>query len=63
MNLNVYVYIAAMALVGASGPFLKEMNINFRPDQMHLSKVVILGLVVVLNVVSVLISIRIKEKE
>ena len=58
-----YVYIAAMALVGASVPFLKEMNINFRPDQMHLSKGLILGLVVVLNMISVLISIRIKEKE
>lgn len=58
-----YVYFAAMILVGSSGAILKEMNINFRPDRMHLSKGLIFGLVVVLNMISVLISIRIKEKE
>ncbi|MGN0485097.1 MAG: ABC-2 transporter permease [Lachnospiraceae bacterium] len=57
-----YVYLLVIFLIGASGPFLKGLHIKVSPD-MRLPKVIILGLVVVLNMISVLISIRIKEKE
>mgnify|MGYP003605913072 FL=1 len=56
-----FVFIITMALVGASGPILQKVDSRIILKIFNLSPVILLAFVVILNVMSLMISINIKK--
>lgn len=56
-----FVYIITMALVGASGPILQKVDSRIILKIFNLSPVILLAFVVILNVMSIMISMNIKK--
>lgn len=57
-----FVFIIAMALIGASGSILKNIDNNMILKILDISPVFLLGIAVILNFISILISINIKKE-
>lgn len=57
-----FVFIITMALIGASGPILKNIDNNMLLKILNTSPVLILGIAVILNLISIMISINIKAE-
>ena len=56
-----FVFIITMALVGASGPILQKVDSRIIVKTLNLSPVILLAFVVILNVMSLMISMNIKK--
>lgn len=56
-----FVFIITMALVGASGPILQKVDSRIILKIFNLSPVILLAFVVILNVMSLMISMNIKK--
>ena len=56
-----FVFIITMALVGASGPILQKVDSRIIIKIFNLSPVILLAFVVILNVMSLMISMNIKK--
>ena len=56
-----FVFIITMALVGASGPILQKVDSKIILKIFNLSPVILLAFVVILNVMSLMISMNIKK--
>lgn len=56
-----FVFIITMALVGASGPILQKVDSRIILKLFNLSPVILLAFVVILNVMSLMISMNIKK--
>ena len=56
-----FVFIITMALVGASGPILQKVDSRIILKIFNLSPVILLAFVVILNVMSLIISMNIKK--
>ena len=56
-----FVFIITMALVGASGPILQKVDSRIILKILNLSPVILLAFVVILNVMSLMISMNIKK--
>lgn len=56
-----FVFIITMALVGASGPILQKVDSRIILKTFNLSPVILLAFVVILNVMSLMISMNIKK--
>ena len=56
-----FVFIITMALVGASGPILQKVDSRIILKIFNLSPVILLAFVVILNVISLMISMNIKK--
>ncbi len=56
-----FVFIITMALVGASGPILQKVDSRIIHKILNLSPVILLVFVVILNVMSLMISMNIKK--
>ncbi len=57
-----FVYLITLALIGASGSILKDIDNNMLLKILETSPVFLLGIAVILNLISILISINIKAE-
>lgn len=57
-----FVFIIAMALIGASGPILKNIDSNILLKFLNISPIILLVIAIALNYISIVISIGIKSK-
>lgn len=58
-----FIFIGTMALVGASGPILQKFDNGILFEISDLSPVILLIFVIILNVISIMISINIKKNK
>ena len=56
-----FVFIITMALVGASGPILQKVDSRIILEILNLSPVILIAFVVILNVISIMISMNVKK--
>ncbi|MEG1470127.1 MAG: ABC-2 transporter permease [Anaerovoracaceae bacterium] len=57
-----YIFIIAIAVVCASGPILKEVEPNLLSTFSKIAPLLIIGIACLMNIISIVISIRIKSK-
>jgi hypothetical protein len=57
-----FVFIIAMALIGASGPLLKSIDNDILLNISNISPLFLLGIALVMNYISIMISVRVKSK-
>lgn len=58
-----FVFIFAMILIGASGPILANIDPQLLSTLLNISPIMLLLVAVVLNVISIMISVKIKPKK
>lgn len=58
-----FVFIITMALVGASGPILQKIDSRIILKILNLPSVILLAFVIILNVISIMISMNVKKNK
>lgn len=58
-----FVFIIAMGIIGASGPLLEKMDDSVLVEMSNLSPLILLLFAILLNVLSVLLSLKIKQRK
>ncbi|WAT24240.1 ABC-2 transporter permease [Aerococcus urinaeequi] len=56
-----FVFIITMGIVGASGPILQKVDSRIILEILNLSPVILIAFVVILNVISIMISMNVKK--